>query len=148
MGLTVYVYRDRFGRADHTNHGISATVEQLWVANVTGQWDEPPADIPATLLVPGPLGTPILVPASPIPTGWEPSRHDGHVGPMAGGNLADNVDSRWRDAVRRLAIGELARRLGGRISRRDLATFDLVIPTAVAIHDRFETTALYAQLST
>lgn len=134
MALTVYVLRHPLG--DFTAGGPSARHDQIIVVNANGpgyierQAVECPSK--AFMLVPNPFNTVALVRAENLGTvdrpEWAPLRKDGHVGPMAGGNFAHTSDSRF---------GEKCREIIGRS-----------FYGAVAIHDRFETAAEYAALST
>jgi len=76
-------------------------------------------------------------------TAFQPVDRPDHVGPMMGGCLADSSDARWTTAVRHLVAGGgaatgLAVRLSG---------FVVPCPTAVPVHDRFETTEYYREMS-
>jgi hypothetical protein len=137
MGLPIDVYRAP-DYPDTTNGGVSGTHSRLIVVNVSGPFD-PRDDMPAVILVAGPRGCPIIVPAEYDPETklWDTLRPGG-VGPMHGGNIASSSDSRWHEAVRRLAVKNLPDGYEG---------IAPAIPTGVAIHDRFETAEQYRALS-
>lgn len=152
-GMTVTVYKPerhpRWGGTDCTNGGESAKVRQFTVVGVKRRGKEFDAEIepvpsymqvfapteesPAAILVAGafPGCGPKLVPLSAL------DKLDGKtmVGPMAGGNLADTSDSRWRELVASFfkddGIGD---------------SVCLMVST-VDIHDRVETQEQYNALS-
>ena len=150
MGMIVGV----FG-TDCTNGGISSGVTHVCVMNVDGPFDAGGAAGPPALLVTGPTGIPILVAAAESEdgfggdgSGWEPLVMPDHAGPMAGGNYATTSDSRWSDAVRNVAYDYMFERglLSDKVLRHHQPNdrrrgYAIPCPSAVAIHDRFETWA-------
>jgi hypothetical protein len=143
MGIIVSVLRDtRLG--DSSNGGVSGR-PSLTVVNVEGPFD-PNGNRPAVILIPGPYGAPILVPAVETGDGWEPIPSDtaDYAGPMFGGAHAYSSDSRWGKAVGRIVRDGLKAR-GWVEGPNGADTY--AVPTAVAIHDRVETWATYEALS-
>lgn len=125
MGLRAEVFRSKLG--DCSNGGLSGRVDTVTIVNAEGPF-EPDEHAPAVLLRKGPMGTVNAVPAEWESTvgkerGWVAERPSGRVGPMMGGAYIATSDSRLREALNRLGAGFYG---------------------AVALHDRFETSAQYA----
>lgn len=132
MGLLVFI------RDDQRTTGV--------VANIDGPF-EPKVD-DAYLLVPGPTGIPILVPAIWQDEKWVKLTPADMCGPMDSGKLADSSDSRWGRAVRQLWATAAAMRLGADRSMVHIVDeLSRTIPTAVSVHDRFETWDTYNRMS-
>ena len=116
MGMRAYVHRSDYDSNANRFHGLSAIV----VVNVDGPF-EPTTVQEAALVVTGPGGNKIVVPAVPLRDGWEVVRQTRDcVGPMMGGTFAAASDSRWVKACGRAAL---------------------------PIHDRYETWETYETLS-
>lgn len=115
--IDVSVLRSPYG--DCTNGGVSSEADTLTL--ICG--DVPPCFVPDPDAFRYPVikieantqGTVRAIPVGPAPAG--------HVGPMMGGNYVATSDSRFRDEVERV--------LGARFYG------------AVALHDRYESQALY-----
>lgn len=130
-GLSLHVYRNALG--DATNGGISADNDVLMLVGYQmGQGTisplpkssrvfEPEDLDNAVILRIGPFG-PSLVPLKIAQEGHAP----GFVGPMMGGNYATSSDSRLSDLLR---------------------TLDQPPYAPIPVHDRMESAALYAALS-
>jgi hypothetical protein len=132
MGLRVRVYRPA-GGGDGSNGGISSSCDYLTVVNIVnrpqkadGAFDEPSAEAPPVLLLPGPGAgpNPILRPAILKDGKWVPEERPGTAGAMSGGNYAGVSGSAWTDAIRALGGVDLAR-----------------------VHDRFDSDELYERLA-
>lgn len=149
MGMTVMVMG-----SDCTNGGISSGASHLCVVNVTGPFA--PGEDDAAMLVPGPTGIPILVPAVAADdgVGWERMVLPDRCGPMAGGNYATTSDSRWNNAVRNMVFDHMAERelLSAKVLEYHRPNdphrgYAVPCPAAVSIHDRFETWQQHEMMS-
>jgi hypothetical protein len=96
MGMYINVYRDA-GGYDCSKNGVSRNFNSVCVTNIEGPF-EPTEERPAVLLLegPGPGGNPILVPIEVIESG-------AHY--MFGGNFGYTSDSRFSEAVKKIAPG-------------------------------------------
>jgi hypothetical protein len=106
-------------RHDGSNGGLSSRHDELTIVNVDGPF-EPAEHRPAALLVERNGHLSVVPAVADGNGGWVQLRLPDHVGPMHGGTIVDTSDSRWHRAT------------GGH---------------PVSLHDRYETTALYASLS-
>ena len=130
MGLLVFL------------HGRSQEATGV-VANIDGPFVPTAGD--AYLLVPGPTGVPILVPAIWQGEQWARLVNPDACGPMDSGKLADSSDSRWALAVRQLWVEQACNDTG--VTRTQADRIAHLIPTAVSVHDRFETWDTYDRMS-
>lgn len=105
------------------------------VVNIDGPFEPRISD--AYLLVPGPTGIPILVPAMWEDEEWVRLAYPDMCGPMHSGKLADSSDSRWGRAVRQLWVEQACNDTG--VTRTQADRIAHLIPTAVSVHDHFET---------
>jgi hypothetical protein len=133
MGLTVDIYKHRGRSFCGMKLGISEQHDEVVVVNANGP-SQPRDDAPAVALIQGPghrpeIGRPniIAVPVVEVDGEWQLIEPAGHVGPMAGGCFIGTTDGR---------LGDLVYELGGNSHAR-------IVP----LHDRYETTAQYAELS-
>lgn len=129
MGLLVFI------RDDQRTTGV--------VVNIDGPF-KPKID-DAYLLVPGPTGIPILVPAMWEGEQWVRLVRPDMCGPTDSGKLADTSDSRWSRAVRQLWVEQACHDTG--VTRQQAERIAHLIPTALSVHDRFESWADYDRMS-
>lgn len=151
MGMVVGVMG-----SDCTNGGISSGRDSVCAVNVEGPFDPGGAAGPAVMLVNGPTGIPILVPAVAADdgVGWERMEMPDRCGPMAGGMYATTSDSRWNNAVRNMVFDFMAERelLSAKVLEYHRPNdphrgYAIPCPAAVSIHDRFETWEQYEMMS-
>ena len=134
MGLLIVIKgRDTPGRYD----------DRPVVVNVEGPFG--PTAGNAYLLKLGPTGVPIIVPAVEVLGEWVELKPADLCGPMDSGDLADTSDGRWNRAVRAM-WAEQAKRLFG-LSHNQAEMVSQTIPTAVSVHDRYETWDQYERMS-
>lgn len=122
MGITLDIFKSSMG--DFSGGGLSSRAERVTLVNVEGP-SEPSREAPAVALLAG--HTPETVRAVPVianGSDYELVEPEGSVGPMMGGCYVGTADSRFSRAVEEIT----GRRFYG----------------AVALHDRYETTAQYA----
>jgi hypothetical protein len=125
MGLRADIFRGNYDAEINELYGKA----EVTLVNVEGPF-EPTEDAPPVMLVPGnvPYSAKVVPAVMDQPGEWSPLNPCEKVGPMMGGTYVATSDSRFGDAVRALVGGASV--------------------GAVPLHDRFETTAQYAALST
>ena len=123
MALNIYVYRDA-ELGDCTNNGVSKFANKLCVTNASGpvDLDRDTDHYPLVRIAFGRAGNPILVPDGPGP--------DKTGNRCFGGNYASSSDSRFGEAIRKLAVDNGMSPAEARA---------LAMGSILPIHDRFET---------
>jgi len=124
-GLRAHVFKTPL--YEHcSNGGISARCDEVTIMNADGP-SEPTPDAPAVLLVANGPGMVRAVPAVRIDDEWHPLELEDVVGPAMGGAYVASPCTPFSDATEEITGAPFY--------------------GAVALHDRFETTAEYAVFS-